>query len=98
MRKITVFIVILAIIVGAVCLFVINRKGDQMKITSGVFENNGNIPSKYTCDGKNICIPTSSRNKIMQPVIFQAAYIFGKEDLQGGLSARLRTQVYLNYG
>ena len=28
-----------------------------MKITSPAFENNGNIPSKYTCDGKNISPP-----------------------------------------
>ena len=28
-----------------------------MKITSPAFENNGNIPSKYTCDGKNVSPP-----------------------------------------
>ncbi|RME55242.1 YbhB/YbcL family Raf kinase inhibitor-like protein [Candidatus Woesearchaeota archaeon] len=26
----------------------------NMKITSPVFENNGDIPSKYTCDGKDV--------------------------------------------
>ncbi len=28
-----------------------------MKITSSAFENNGNIPSKYTCDGEGINPP-----------------------------------------
>ncbi|HLD00771.1 MAG TPA: YbhB/YbcL family Raf kinase inhibitor-like protein [Candidatus Nanoarchaeia archaeon] len=28
-----------------------------MKLTSPVFENNSNIPSKYTCDGENISPP-----------------------------------------
>ena len=28
-----------------------------MKITSPTFENNGNIPSKYTCNGKNVSPP-----------------------------------------
>jgi len=28
-----------------------------MKITSPTFENNKNIPSKYTCDGKNVSPP-----------------------------------------
>lgn len=30
-----------------------------MKITSTVFENNGNIPAKYTCDGEGINPPLS---------------------------------------
>lgn len=30
-----------------------------MKITSTAFENNGNIPSKYTCDGEGINPPLS---------------------------------------
>ena len=28
-----------------------------MKLESSVFENNGNIPSKYTCDGENVNPP-----------------------------------------
>lgn len=28
-----------------------------MKITSPAFENNGNVPAKYTCDGENINPP-----------------------------------------
>lgn len=28
-----------------------------MKLTSPAFEHNGNIPSKYTCDGENISPP-----------------------------------------
>lgn len=30
-----------------------------MKITSSAFENNGNIPSKYTCDGEGVNPPLS---------------------------------------
>jgi hypothetical protein len=30
-----------------------------MKITSTAFENNGNLPSKYTCDGEGINPPLS---------------------------------------
>ncbi len=36
-----------------------NSKGDKdmLKITSSAFENEGMIPSKYTCDGANISPP-----------------------------------------
>lgn len=30
---------------------------EKLSITSPVFENNGNIPKKYTCDGENISPP-----------------------------------------
>ena len=30
-----------------------------MKITSSAFQNEGKIPSKYTCDGDNISLPLS---------------------------------------
>src|SRR3989338_8553032 len=32
----------------------ISKEDGQMKITSPVFQNNGNIPSKYTCQGEDI--------------------------------------------
>jgi len=34
-------------------------KRDGLKISSPAFENNGYIPSKYTCDGRNINPPLS---------------------------------------
>lgn len=35
----------------------ISNLSNNMKITSPVFENNGNIPPKYTCDGEGINPP-----------------------------------------
>ena len=35
----------------------INLKGYSMVVKSPAFENEGFIPSKYTCDGENISIP-----------------------------------------
>src|SRR4051812_34317861 len=36
---------------------VIINESPNMKITSTAFENNQNIPVKYTCDGENISPP-----------------------------------------
>ncbi|HLC86003.1 MAG TPA: YbhB/YbcL family Raf kinase inhibitor-like protein [Candidatus Nanoarchaeia archaeon] len=43
-----------------------------MKLTSSVFENNGEIPSKYTCNGENISppleihdVPKSSKSLVL---------------------------------
>jgi hypothetical protein len=33
------------------------NQSKNMKLVSSVFENNGNIPAKYTCDGENINPP-----------------------------------------
>lgn len=35
----------------------INQKNMVLKLTSPAFENNGNIPSQYTCDGINVNPP-----------------------------------------
>jgi Raf kinase inhibitor-like YbhB/YbcL family protein len=37
------------------------KMGD-LKISSAVFENNGNIPQKYTCDGKDVNPPLKIEN------------------------------------
>jgi Raf kinase inhibitor-like YbhB/YbcL family protein len=37
------------------------KMGD-LKISSAVFENNGNIPKKYTCDGKDVNPPLKIEN------------------------------------
>lgn len=49
----------------------VQPKGGQMKITS-VFENNGQIPSKYTCDGQDLApeltisdIPTGTKELVL---------------------------------
>ncbi len=34
-----------------------NGGGDSMKLTSSAFQNNAEIPSKYTCDGEGISPP-----------------------------------------
>ncbi len=33
-----------------------------MQLTSSAFEHEGEIPSKYTCDGNNINLPFAIRN------------------------------------
>ncbi len=37
-------------------------KMDALKISSPVFQNNGSIPSKYTCDGANVNPPLKIEN------------------------------------
>lgn len=34
-----------------------NEEVNSLKLTSTAFENNGNIPSKYTCDGEDVSPP-----------------------------------------
>ncbi|MFA5925849.1 MAG: YbhB/YbcL family Raf kinase inhibitor-like protein [Parcubacteria group bacterium] len=36
---------------------IVINKSDAMKISSPAFENNGNIPEKYTCDGHSVNPP-----------------------------------------
>ncbi len=69
MKYLIAFIFILILGGGALYMYYVNSpyaggtkrtvfgKLESMKITSGAFENNGNIPSKYTCDGQNISPP-----------------------------------------
>lgn len=40
-------------------IFSATSQGEEMKIFSSVFSNDGMIPEKYTCDGKNISPPLS---------------------------------------
>jgi len=42
---------------GAENKVLISNVSNIMKLTSPVFENNGNIPARYTCDGENINPP-----------------------------------------
>ena len=37
-------------------------KAEQLKISSPAFENNGEIPGKYTCDGANVNPPLKIEN------------------------------------
>ena len=48
------YLIILIILVGCTST---NLVVNKMKLTSFVFVNNGEIPSKYTCDDKNISPP-----------------------------------------
>jgi Raf kinase inhibitor-like YbhB/YbcL family protein len=47
------------LIITFLFLFGVKSKNVSMKIISSAFENNAKIPSKYTCDGRNINPPLS---------------------------------------
>jgi Raf kinase inhibitor-like YbhB/YbcL family protein len=53
-KKILIFVTLIIVLLF---LFVVKNNSVSMKITSTAFENNGKIPSKYTCDGVGINPP-----------------------------------------
>ena len=60
MKKI--ILIIVAIILLSLFVFVFNtvnvgESNEKMKLKSSVFENNGKIPSEYTCDSENVNPP-----------------------------------------
>lgn len=60
MKKI--ILIIVAIILLSLFVFVFNtvnvgESNEKMELKSSVFENNGKIPSKYTCDSENVNPP-----------------------------------------
>ncbi|MCA9485530.1 MAG: YbhB/YbcL family Raf kinase inhibitor-like protein [Nanoarchaeota archaeon] len=60
--KVIVPLVFLAGIITLVILFLPNNSlisGNTLNLNSTAFENNGEIPSKYTCDGENTNPPLS---------------------------------------
>jgi len=63
MKKLAVFlstIFVLLLVSNAIGKEVTKMSG--LKMTSPVFENNGNIPKKYTCDGKDVNPPLLIEN------------------------------------
>lgn len=63
MKGLTVFlstIFVLLLVSNAIGKEVTKMSG--LKMTSPVFENNGNIPKKYTCDGKDVNPPLLIEN------------------------------------
>ena len=52
MKKIIYLILLAPTIILLSLFFTFNS--DKMELKSNAFENNGKIPSKYTCDGENI--------------------------------------------
>lgn len=63
MKELTVFlstIFVLLLVSNAIGKEVTKMSG--LKMTSPVFENNGNIPAKYTCDGKDVNPPLLIEN------------------------------------
>jgi len=53
---------LLAILSGSWGLAQEAVKGKNLRVTSPAFENNGNIPLKYGCDGKNVNPPVQIEN------------------------------------
>jgi Raf kinase inhibitor-like YbhB/YbcL family protein len=58
------------------------KMGD-LKISSSVFENNGNIPQKYTCDGKDVNPPLRIEN--VPPAAKSLVLIVDDPDAPGGM-------------
>ena len=67
-QKIILSLIILILVGGGLFWYFSQQRSEQptqlgiktpkiMKLESPVFENNGNIPSKYTCDGENVNPP-----------------------------------------
>ncbi len=59
MRQVMLFVLILLItmIPGRAL-----HAADDLRISSSIFEDNGNIPGKYTCDGANVNPPLKIEN------------------------------------
>lgn len=66
-KKIIIGILIVALVIVGIIIFCSTQRSkpellkikeiDSMRLTSIAFENNQNIPVRYTCDGKNISPP-----------------------------------------
>ena len=52
-----VLLILTGIFLIAVAIFVIQREANSMKLESSAFANDGNVPSKYTCDGSDVSPP-----------------------------------------
>lgn len=59
MKKLGILIILTALISQVVVGFSYVRGGNAMEIKSSVFQNEGMIPSKYTCDGEDVSPPLS---------------------------------------
>lgn len=61
-KIILISIIFLLIVVDSGCINERDHNYGNMKIISDVFENNGFIPSRYTCDGDDIPPPLEFQN------------------------------------
>ncbi|MDH5533236.1 MAG: YbhB/YbcL family Raf kinase inhibitor-like protein [Candidatus Pacebacteria bacterium] len=69
MKKSYISLILIIVIISSIIFLLINNQnkkvnnqiksnqGETMKLTSNAFINQGNIPTKYTCDGENINPP-----------------------------------------